>query len=125
MDPTPAKVQRSAEDEQGLRHMHRVRQHPHTAQASVSCSALRPLTLAYPHTLRRRASLTPRSTSRPVTSLTHRPTCTARGRGPCIALQWGLQVTPPQPELGIGAKVMEAAKSALGMGTGPSSEKAE
>ena len=37
----------------------------------------------------------------------------------------GSEGARPQPEPGIGAKVMEATKSALGMGTGPSSEKAE
>ena len=37
----------------------------------------------------------------------------------------GSEGTKPQPDPGIGAKVMEATKSALGMGTGPSSEKAE
>jgi hypothetical protein len=47
------------------------------------------------------------------------------GTGPMHRPAVGSEATPPQPELGIGAKVMEATKSALGMGTGPSSEKAE
>ena len=44
---------------------------------------------------------------------------------PAVVQEGTGEGTREPPEPGIGTKVVDAAKSALGMGTGPSSEKAE